>query len=311
MLGMLWLVVHLPYGLQLQTGAALGRLMYWLAKRKKHIAGINISLAFPDLTKQEQAKLLKANFRSNGISLIETGLAWWGNPKKLERLIHIEGLENIQQGLDKGKGVIMLGGHFTTLIICGRLLALKMPFHIVIKKAHNELFEALMNHYRSQQYQGIIDTTELRQMLKALKSNHVVWYAPDQDFGPKREGVFAPFMGIQTKTITSTSRLASKTGAAVVYIDFERLPGSQGYKFKLHPPLPDYPSGDDTIDAEQLNTLIENHVREVPDQYLWIHRRFKTRPKGELGFYGYADTRGNIRKAEAAKSGKQPDQKES
>lgn len=300
MFGLLWLVAQLPYGLQLKIGAALGNLLYWLAKRKKHIARINIGLAFPDLSTQEQTKLLKANFRANGMSLIETGMAWWTNPKRLERLIHIEGLENIQKGLDQGKGVIMLGGHFTTLIICGRLLAMKMPFHIVIKKAHNELFEALMLHYRSQQYQGIIDTRELRSMLKALKNNEIVWYAPDQDFGPKREGVFAPFMGIQTRTISSTSRLAGKTGAAVVYIDFERMPGSQGYHFKLHPPLENYPSGDDVKDASQLNALIEHHVREVPEQYLWMHRRFKTRPKGELGFYGYADTRGNIRKAEAA-----------
>jgi len=308
MYGTLWLVARLPYSWQLHIGAAIGRLAYWLAKRKKHIARINIALAFPDLSKHEQNQLLKANFRANGISLIETGMAWWTNPKKLERLIHIEGMENIQKGLDRGKGVIMLGGHFTTLIICGRLLAMKMPFNIVVKKAHNDLFEALMLHYRQQQYQGIIDTTELRGMIKALRNNEIVWYAPDQDFGAKREGVFVPFMGIPTKTISSTARLAKKTGAAVVYIDFERLPGSQGYHFRLHPPWENYPSGDDEKDARRLNECIEHHIREVPEQYLWMHRRFKTRPNKEPGFYGYADTPGN-RRREAARLANRSDQK--
>lgn len=276
--------------------------MYKVSKRRRHIAETNIALAFPKLSSQEQKQLVKTNFRSNGIALIEVGLSWWGNIKTLQDLLHIEGLEHIQQAQEAGKGVILLGGHFTTLIICGRLLAMELPYDIVIKKAHNILFEAMMSFYRGQQYQELIDTTNMRGLLKSLRNNKVVWYAPDQDFG-NRQSVFAQFMGINTVTLTTTARLAKTTGASVVYIDYERLPDAQGYSLKLHPPLQDFPSGDDVKDARRVNELIEKHVHEVPDQYLWIHRRFKTRPKGELGFYGYADSERNKRAAEeAAKS---------
>jgi KDO2-lipid IV(A) lauroyltransferase len=298
----MWLVAQLPYAWQLHIGSTLGRLMYRLAKRRCHIAETNIALAFPKLSPKEQDNLVKANFRSTGITLIEVGLSWWGKPKTLRSLLHIEGLEYIQQALEADKGVILLGGHFTNLIISGRLLALMLPFHIVIKKSHNALFEAMMSFYRSQQYQGLIDTTNMRGLLKSLRNNKVVWYAPDQDFG-NRQSVFAQFMGINTITLTTTARLAKTTGASVVYIDYERLPDAQGYSLKLHPPLENFPSDDDVKDARRVNELIEKHVHEVPDQYLWIHRRFKTRPKGELGFYGYADSERNKRAAEqAAKS---------
>ena len=298
-LGLMWLTAQLPFAWQLNIGSVLGRLMYRASKRRRHIAETNIALAFPKISSQEQKDLVKANFRSSGISLIEVGLSWWGNKKTLRGLLHIEGLEHIQQSLEAGKGVIMLGGHFTTLIICGRLLALELPFNIVIKKSHNILFEAMMTHYRSQQYQGLIDTTNMRGLLKSLRNNKVVWYAPDQDFG-NRQSVFAQFMGINTVTLTTTARLAKTTGASVVYIDFERLSDAQGYKLKLHPPIQNFPSGDDVKDARRVNELIEKHVREVPDQYLWIHRRFKTRPKGELGFYGFADSERNKLVAEQA-----------
>ena len=293
----MWLVAHLPFGWQLRIGAALGWLMYNLAKRKRHIAKTNIALAFPKLSAQEQANLLRDNFRSSGIALVEVGLSWWGSKKRLQRLLRIEGLEHIQQALKAGNGAIMLGGHFTTLIICGRLLAMELPFNIVIKKAHNVLFEAMMVHFRSQQYESLIDTTDMRGLLKTLRNNKVCWYAPDQDFG-NRQSVFAQFMGINTVTLTTTARLSKSTRASVVYIDFERLPGTQGYRLKLHPALEGFPSGDDIKDARRVNELIEHHVHEVPDQYLWIHRRFKTRPEGELGFYGYADTERNKRVAE-------------
>ncbi len=277
--------------------------MYRLAKRRRHIAETNIALAFPKLSTKEQKNLVKANLRSTGIALIEIGLAWWGSQKQLRRLAHIEGLEHIQQAQQAGKGVIMLGSHFTTLIITGRLLALELPFDIVTKKSHNALFEAVMIHYRSKQYQKIIDTTDMRSLLKSLRNNRICWYGPDQDFG-SRQSVFAPFMGIQTMTLTTTARLAKSTGAIVMYTNIQRLPGTLGYRIKINPPMEDFPSGDDIKDARRVNELIEKHVHEVPDQYLWIHRRFKTRPKGELGFYGHADTKRNKRTAEQAEKSK-------
>jgi KDO2-lipid IV(A) lauroyltransferase len=303
--GMMWLITRLPYSIQLQIGALLGRLLWILARRKRHIATVNVALTFPNMSAEEQKKLLKANFRSTGIAFIEMGLAWWGNEALLKRLTHIEGLEYIQQAQQEGKGVILLGGHFTALIISGRLLSAQLPFNIVVKKLHDKVFETLMTRNRRKCFQGIIDTTDMRGLVRSLRSKHVCWYAPDQDFG-NRQSVFVPFMGIQTVTLTTTARLAKTTGAAVVYIDYERLPGTEGYKLTLHPPLKDFPSGDDYKDARRVNELIEQQIHKVPDQYLWVHRRFKTRPPGEPGFYGYADTSRNKRVArELAESKKQ------
>lgn len=284
----LWLLTLLPYPLLLKLGNLLGALMYRFTRRRRHIAETNIRLAFPALSVQQQKTLLKNNFRANGMALLEVGLSWWGSEKRLRRLLRIEGLEHLQQALENGKGAIMLGGHFTCLIIAGRLLTLELPFTIVTKKAHNAVFEAVMRYYRSRQYQGLIDSTDMRGMVKTLKKNQVLWYAPDQDFG-RKTSVFVPFMGIQTATLTATARLAKISKAPVIYIDFERLPGTQGYRLKVHPPLEDFPSGDDVKDARRVNALIEHQVRKVPEQYLWMHRRFKTRPEGESGLYGWAD----------------------
>lgn len=285
LLGLMWLVAQLPFRLQLGIGGVLGRLIYIFASRRRHIAETNIALAFPDLSAVQRHAIVKTNFQSTGISLIEIGLSWWGSERRLTPLLHVEGLEHIHAALKEGKGVMLLGGHFTCLIIAGRLLALKLPFNILIKKSRNRLFEAVMHYHRSRQYQGVIDITDMRTMLKAFRNNQVCWYAPDQDLGAEKS-VFAPFMGIQTATLKSTAKLAKATDAPVVYIDFERLPVGQGYKLSMHPSMQDFPSGDEVQDARRVNELIERHVYEVPDQYLWIHRRFKTRPEGEPELYG-------------------------
>lgn len=302
---LMWLIAKLPYVIQLQIGALLGRLMWLTAKRKRHIATVNVKLAFPQLSAEEQKKLLKANFRATGIALIEVGLAWWGSDRMLKRLTHIEGLENFEHALQGGKGAILLGGHFTSLIISGRLLTPRVPFDIVVKKMHNEVFQALMDRHRQKYFQGVIYTTDLRGMLRSLRNNHIVWYAPDQDFG-HRQSVFVPFMGVQTTTLTSTARLAKTSGAPVIFAEYSRLPDAQGYSIKIPPQLKDFPSGDDYKDARRINELIEQQIQKIPDQYLWIHRRFKTRPKGEPMLYGYADTASNKRiMLEAAEAEKQ------
>jgi KDO2-lipid IV(A) lauroyltransferase len=284
MLGLMWLAAQLPYRAQLALGSALGMLMYALARRRRQITQINIDVAFPHYNAAQRHQLLLQSLRNSAISLMEIGLSWWGDEKRLNNLLHLEGLEHIQAALQQGKGVILLGGHFTSLIIAGRLLALRLPFNILIKQARNPLFEAVMHYYRSRQYHGVIDLADMRRLIKALHNNEVCWYAPDQDLG-REKSVFAPFMGVQTATLKSTAKLAKATGATVVYIDYERLPGSQGYRLKIHPPLEDFPGGDDVEDARRVNALIEQHVHQVPDQYFWVHRRFKTRPPGEAEFY--------------------------
>jgi KDO2-lipid IV(A) lauroyltransferase len=279
-LGVMRLLTLLPYRAMLRVGDALGGLLYLLLARRRHIVTTNLKLAFPELNEPQRRALVRGNFRHTAGALLETPYSWWGSGEALQRLTHIEGMEHMNQALAQGRGVIMLGGHFTSMLICGRLLAMQLPFHILVKPAKNPLYEALIRRYRERDYAGVINTDDLRGMVRALRRGEVVWYSPDQDLGADIS-VFAPFMGIPTATITATARLAKMSGSPVVPINFERLTDGRGYRLRLLPALENFPNGDDVADATRINRFIEEHVREVPDQYLWAHRRFKTRPGGE------------------------------
>ncbi len=283
-LGLFRLLVLLPYPWQLRMGAALGDLSRYLLPRRRRIVTTNIAMAFPHLSSEQQRQLVKSALRNSGVAVFETLLSWWASEEWLKSRYRIEGMEHLQEAWKEGKGVILLGGHFTSMILCGRMLATELPFQILVKRAKNPLFEAIMRHYREKYYEGIIDSHDLRAMLRALKENRVCWYAPDQDFG-RRHAIFAPFMGVPTATLTITARLARLSGAPVLPIGYRRLPEGKGYRITISPPLQDFPSGDALRDATRINQLIENQVREIPDQYLWAHRRFKTRPPGEPRFY--------------------------
>lgn len=283
-LGILRLLSLLPYRVMLSVGDIMGGLLYRLMPRRRHIVETNLRLCFPDLSEKQRQLLARRNFQFTAAALLETPYSWWRSRKVLEKLIHVEGLEHMEQALAQGRGVIMMGGHFTSMLICGRLLATRLPFHILVKPAKNPLYESLMRSYRERDYAGVINTDDLRGMVRALKRGEIVWYSPDQDLGAERS-VFAPFMGVPTATITATARLARMSRAPIVPINFERLPKGQGYRMQLLPVFEDFPSGDDVVDATRVNQFIEAHVREVPEQYLWAHRRFKTRPDGEASPY--------------------------
>ncbi len=283
-LGLLRLTSLLPYRILIKAGEILGSLIYHLASQRRHIVDTNLRLCFPELSKSERDRLSRRNFQHTALALLETPYSWWRKPEELERLVQIEGMEHMQKALAEGRGAIMMGAHFTSMLMCGRLLAMHLPFHILVKPAKNPLYEALMRHYRERDYAGVINADDLRGMVRALKRGEIVWYSPDQDLGAQRS-VFAPFMDVSTATITATARLAKMSGAPIVPINFERLPDTRGYRMLLLPPMEGFPSGDDVADATRINQFIEAHVREVPEQYLWAHRRFKTRPPGEPGVY--------------------------
>ncbi len=283
-LGLFRLLVMLPYSWQVRLGNGLGDLSRYLLPSRRRIVSTNIALAFPHLSAAEQRQLVKQTLRNAGISVFETLLSWWADERWLASVVRIEGLEHLQRVKEEGRGVILLGGHFTCMMLCGRALALRLPFRVMVKRAKNPLFDALMRHYRQKFYAGVIDNHDLRNMVRALKDNQICWYAPDQDFG-RRHAVFAPFMGVQTATLTITARLAKLSGAAVLPISYLRLPEGKGYRIVIYPPLDDFPSGDAVRDATRVNQLIEEQIQEAPEQYLWAHRRFKTRPLGEPRFY--------------------------
>ena len=283
-IGILRLCICLPFKWQQALGAIIGQLGYYLAKSRRKVTQTNIRLCFPELSPTEQKKMVVGTFRSTGKAIFETGLSWWGNERKLDNLCHIEGLENLQQALQQGKGVILLSAHFTCLEIGGRLLSLHQPFQVVYKKARNPLFELFMQRARETHYQRAIQTYDLRGMLKGLKENKVSWYASDQDFGTK-QSMFVPFMGVTAATLTTTARLAKMSGAPVVPYFPRRLENGKGYQLTILPMLEGFPCDDEYKDAERINQVIETAIRKSPNQYLWVHKRFKTRPEGEPGVY--------------------------
>jgi len=278
------LVVYFPYPALVFLGTLLGHIGYWLMRRRRGIAYTNIKLCFPTLSATEHRRIVIDTFHSIGISIFETALSWWASDKKLAGLCHLEGLEHLLQAQAKPQGVLLLSAHFTPLEIGGRLLAMHAPFAVMYKSHRNPIMEAAIVNSRQQHYQKAIPQHDLRGFIRALQDNMTCWYAPDQDLGIRR-GVFAPFFNIPAATITAPSRFASISKATVVPFFTTRRKDGRGYNLKLLPALKDFPSNDLVFDATRINQIIETQAKETPGQYLWPHRRFKTRPSGESSVY--------------------------
>lgn len=284
LLGAMRLIAQLPYRAQLALGGILGRIMYHASPARRHIAAVNLRLCFPDLSEPARTDLLRRHFSSLGMSAVEIAMSWWMPDKKLRRLAHIEGLEHLEQAQKAGKGVILLSGHFTTLEIGAHLLAMQVLFHAMYREHKNPLFEAVMRRARERRCEHAIPRGDVRALLNSLKKGLPVWYAPDQNYG-REHSIFAPFFGVPAATITSTSRLARLSGAAVVPFFQVRLPHGQGYRLTLYPALQNFPGDDIMQDTLRVNQIIEQQIRRAPEQYLWVHRRFKTRPPGSPDAY--------------------------
>lgn len=284
-LGFLYLTTLLPYRGILVLGRLFGWVGYLLLPQRRRIMRTNMRLIFPELDEPAIRQLVRNCFYSASLMPFEMVWAWWGRDQKLRSLVRFEGLDNLAAAEAQGKGVLLLGSHFSTLEIQGRFMAFKTDnLYPTYKPAHNSLFELVMTHSRRHMNTGLVDSSDMRGILKRLKQKQIIWYAPDQDFGSERS-VFAPFMGIQTATLTMSARLAKISGAPMLPLSCERLPGTQGYVMRIGPPLAGFPSGDDVKDATAINAAIEHQVHRAPEQYLWGHRRFKTRPRGEKQLY--------------------------
>lgn len=275
--------VYLPAASRPLIARLIGKVFVILAGKKYFVAQRNIALCFPELSAVEQQRLLRKNMQSLGMMPLETALSWWGSDKSLSKIVDFAGLEHLQSALDQGRGVILLTGHFTSMELGGRLMMLRQPLHVMFHNLKNPLMNQIMLHYRQKHSAGSFLQADLRGLLRALKSNKVVWYAPDQDFGGKTS-VFAKFFGVTAATIVALSRLADRSGAAVVpFMPCRQADGR--YLMQLFPALENYPSGDDLQDAQRLNDWLEAQIRQYPEQYLWVHRRFKTQPDGRALLY--------------------------
>jgi len=273
-LGFLRLFEPLPLGFLLRLGALLGSVLRFLPLRFVRIARRNLELCFPEMSKEERQRVLSAHFRSLGMALFETAITWWSSDERVRRMTTLEGEEHLDRALASGKGAILLSAHFTTLEIGARAVCSRRSVNIMYRPSRNLVLARFLLKERSRHAKRAIPRDDIRTLVTALGASEPVWYAPDQSYR-KKGAQMVPFFGIPAATNTATSRLAKMTGALVLPYFAERLPGYKGYRAVIYPPLENFPSGDAVADAARFNALIEAHVRRVPDQYLWIHRRFK------------------------------------
>lgn len=283
-LGLLRLAVALPYPWQLGLGRALGWVLRHTMRRRRHIAEVNLSLCFPELSPALRWQTLREHFASLAISQLETAMAWWLPAGRLRPLSRIEGLEHVARLRRQGRPVILLGAHFTTLDIGVRLLALELPLDAMYRELKIPLYDIVMRRGRERYLGRVIPRGDVRAMVRSLKELRPVWYAPDQNYG-REHSVFAPFFGVPAASLTVTARVARLSGAAVLPFFQVRLPAAQGYRLQILSPLENFPGGAPEADAARINGVIEAMVRQAPAQYLWVHRRFKTRPPGNLDVY--------------------------
>lgn len=277
--GLLGLVRALPFDWQLALGTGIGKLGYRVARSRHHIAATNVRLCFPEKTPLEQDKLVREIFINSAIGLLETSFAWSGQVERIQHRFQINGLQHLKSARANGKGVMLLGMHFSTLDLCGAVLGREVPFHVMYRKNKNPVIEKAMSDGRLRNFPAAIERANVRAVIKALKAGEIVWYGPDQDYGPK-QSVFAPFFGVSAASITATARITSMANAVVIPFSHYRTADNQ-YVIDLGEPLVDFPSGDDAADAGRVNQIVESAVRKAPAQYWWVHRRFKTRPPGE------------------------------
>jgi KDO2-lipid IV(A) lauroyltransferase len=273
-LGTLRLFEPLPFSVLIVLGRLIGALLGMLPLSFVRIARRNLELCFPEKSVDERERILREHFRSLGIGLFETAMSWWSSDERIRKLGELSGQEHLDAARARGRGVILLSAHFTTLEIGARSLTARAPTNVMYRPTSNLVLERFLARNRSRHAKRAIPRDDVRTLITALKGNESVWYAPDQAYR-KKGAEMVPFFGIPAATNTATSRLARMTGAAVLPYFVERLPGAKGYRLTILPALDNFPSDSPAEDARRFNALIEAHVRHVPAQYLWIHRRFK------------------------------------
>jgi KDO2-lipid IV(A) lauroyltransferase len=283
-LGVIWLLHWLPLSVLAALGRAAGLLLYLLAGERRRVVLTNFRLCFPDLTEGERVRLARNHFAVFTRSLLEHGILWWGSRKRVLRMIRIEGLEHWQAVANRP--VIFLAPHFVGLDMGGIRIGAEYRVVSVYSKQKNPAFDAVLYHGRTRFVMPDLYSRQdgIRPVAKAIKKGLPFYYLPDMDFG-ERDSIFVPFFGVPAATITGLSRIAALTGAVVVPAVTTQLPGGEGYVLRFHPAWDNFPSGDLAADTRRMNAFIEDRVREMPEQYYWLHKRFKTRPAGEQRFY--------------------------
>ena len=280
-------VARMPWGVQRSLGSAAGWLLFHLMRRRRGIAETNLAHCFPTLCKTARSRIVRRHFRSLGLGLVEIAIAWWGNDEQMTARSHISGAEHLEAALSHGRGVILFGGHFTTFEIGGRILASRFKVGAIYRPHNDPWWDLMLRTGRTRYLSALVAHKDARAMVRYLGRNRILWYAPDQDYSGGRR-VFARFFAERAATTTATAWLARRSGARVVPFASYRRADDSGWDVVLEPALDGFPTGDDLADAERLNMVLEGQIERCVEQYLWVHRRFKTRPPGAPPVYDAA-----------------------
>jgi KDO2-lipid IV(A) lauroyltransferase len=281
----MWLIHFLPLGAQAAIGNALGAALFWLIPERRRVTRINLAKCFPDMDPAVRERLARAHFRAFTRSFIEHGLLWWAPRGRIERLVRLEGLEHLRALGDTP--AILFVPHFVGLDAGGTRLACAVDAVAMFARQKDPLFTRLLRHGRTRfGNQRLVSRQEgVRAAIQAMRrERRPLFYLPDLDHGP-RNAVFVPFFGVPAATVPGLSRIAKLAGAKVLPCVARMLPGGAGYLLRMEPPWEDFPTGDVEADTRRMNAYIEKVALEMPEQYLWMHKRFKTRPPGEARFY--------------------------
>ena len=265
-------------------GKCLGRLAYRVAGARRRITERNLAGCFPELDRNQIVALAAGVFQAVTLGVLEVCIAWLNPKRDLRSKVTVHGADHFREAVAKGHGVVLLGAHFATLDVISSALADFGCIDVMYRRNKNPVLEWLQVRGRRHYFPGVIEREDTRAVLTALKAGRAVWYAADQDYGAKHS-IFAPFFGIEAATITGTARIAALNNSPVVVLSHRRNYQERSWAITFSPAIERFPTGDDRADAIRINRLLEAEIRKHPEQYLWLHRRFKTRPPGEPPFY--------------------------
>ncbi len=283
-----WLLHFLPLRVVAFVGNIVGTVMYWLIAERRKVIRVNLAKCFPKMSESDRERLARAHFRVFCRSFLERGILWWAPRARIERLVRLEGVENMVS-TSKSRPVILFAPHFVGLDATLTRLSLDFPVAMMYSRQKDPAVERHL--YRGRTRFGgrmIPRQAGVKEGLGAIESGALYYYLPDLDYGPKRS-IFVPFFGVPAATVTGLSYIARSTGAAVLPCVTRVLPGGGGYVARISPPWEGFPGADDAAgiyaDTRRMLAFIEERVLEMPEQYFWLHKRFKTRPEGEQRFY--------------------------
>jgi KDO2-lipid IV(A) lauroyltransferase len=281
---LLWLTHFLPLPVLAPLGRGLGLLIYALVRERRRVALTNLRLCFPEWDESKRKRVARRHFQAFGRGFVEHGILWWSSRERLQRLIRVEGLEHWQAVADRP--VIWLAPHFVGLDMGGTRIITEWRGVSVYSHQKDPVLDRLLLHGRTRFVVPVLFSRQdgIRPVVRAVRGGLPLYYLPDMDLG-SRDSMFVPFFGVAAATVTGLSRIARLAGAVVVPAVTRQLPGGGGYVLKFYPAWTGFPTDDVAADVRRMNAFIEERVREMPEQYFWLHKRFKTRPPGEEKFY--------------------------